>query len=76
VLPEAVVVVADANDVAQAIKFAREYGLSFAIRGRHSFAGFSANTGLIIDVSSLTDVRADPARERVTFGAGLTNLPM
>ncbi len=77
VLPEAVVVVADANDVAQAIKFAREYGLSFAMRnGRHSFAGFSANTGLIIDVSALTDVRADPARERATFGAGLTNLPM
>jgi FAD/FMN-containing dehydrogenase len=77
VVPKAVVVVADANDVAQTIKFAREYRLSFVMRnGRHSFAGFSANTGLIVDVSALTDVRADPARERVTFGAGQTNLPM
>ena len=77
VVPEAVVVVADASDVAKTIKFAREYGLSFAMRnGRHSFAGFSANAGLIVDVSHLTDVRADPAREEVTFGAGLTNLTM
>ncbi|HVA28142.1 MAG TPA: FAD-dependent oxidoreductase [Candidatus Baltobacteraceae bacterium] len=77
VLPAAVVVVAGANDVAQTIKFAREYGLSFAVRnGRHSFAGFSANAGLIVDVSRLVDVRADRTRERATFGAGLTNLPL
>jgi FAD/FMN-containing dehydrogenase len=77
VLPVAVVVVAGANDVVESIKFAREYGLSFAMRnGRHSFAGFSANTGLIVDVSGLADVRVDSAREQVTIGAGLTNLPM
>jgi FAD/FMN-containing dehydrogenase len=77
ILPAAVVLVANANDVAKTIQFAREYGLSFAMRnGRHSFAGFSANTGLIIDVSMLTDVRADPARGRATLGAGQTNLPL
>src|SRR5262249_33867949 len=77
VLPAAVVIVANANDVAQAIKFAREYRLNFAVRnGRHSFAGFSTNTGLIIDVSNLVDVRAERAAEQATFGAGLTNLPL
>ncbi|HEX3670729.1 MAG TPA: FAD-binding protein, partial [Candidatus Cybelea sp.] len=54
VLPAAVVIVANAKDVAQTIKFARELGMSFSIRnGRHSFAGFSANTGLVVDVSRL-----------------------
>ncbi|HZY99822.1 MAG TPA: FAD-binding oxidoreductase [Candidatus Baltobacteraceae bacterium] len=77
VLPQAVVVVANANDVAQAIGFAREYKLSFAMRnGRHSFAGFSANAGLIVDVSALTTVRIDRGAEEATFGAGLTNLPL
>jgi FAD/FMN-containing dehydrogenase len=77
VLPAAVVVVANANDVAQTIKFAREYRFSFAMRnGRHSFAGFSANTGLIVDVSQLRDVTVDAARTRATIGAGMTNLPL
>lgn len=77
VLPAAVIVVANPGDVAQTIKFAREYGTSFAIRnGRHSFAGFSANTGLIVDVSHLTRVRADRARQTATIGAGMTNLPL
>ena len=77
VLPVAVVLVSNANDVAQTITFARENRLSFAMRnGRHSFAGFSANAGLIVDVSNLTDVRVDRAADRSTFGAGLTNLPL
>ncbi len=77
VLPIAVVLVASADDVAQTITFARAHRFGFAIRnGRHSFAGFSANAGLIVDVSNLVDVRADRAGERATFGAGLTNLPL
>jgi len=44
--------------------------------GRHSFAGFSANTGLIVDVSNLVDVRVNRAGESATFGAGMTNLPL
>jgi FAD/FMN-containing dehydrogenase len=77
VLPAAVVVVAGANDVAQTIRFARERKMSFAMRnGRHSFAGFSANSGIIIDVSALDGVRIDRARELATIGAGQTNLPL
>lgn len=77
VLPAAVVLVANANDVAQTIKFARESGMGFSMRnGRHSFAGFSANAGLIVDVSRLNDVRADPARQQATIGPGQTNLPL
>lgn len=77
ILPAAVVVVAGADDVAQTINFAREHKMSFAVRnGRHSFAGFSANNGLIVDVSALTAVRIDKPRDSVTIGAGQTNLPL
>ena len=77
VLPVAVILVASAGDVAQTIEFARAHRFGFAMRnGRHSFAGFSANAGLIVDVSNLVDVRVDRAGERATFGAGLTNLPL
>lgn len=77
VVPSAVAIVADAEDVAQSIAFVREYGIRFAVRnGRHSFAGFSATTGLIVDVSELAYVRADRARQEATFGAGQTNLPL
>ena len=77
VLPAAVVVVADAGDVATTIKFARENSTSFVVRsGRHSFAGFSANTGLIVDTTNLKSLGVDRSRQQATFGAGWTILPL
>ncbi len=77
VVPAAIVEVANADDVVTTIAFARAHGLSFALRnGRHSFAGFSANIGLIVDVAGLSSVRVDRTHERATFGAGQTNLPL
>jgi len=77
VLPAAVVIVADAHDVGRTIAFAREHDLPFVVRnGGHSFAGFSASHGLIIDVSALREVRIDRKNQRATFGAGFTNLAL
>ena len=76
-LPLAVVVAADEADVATSIAFAREESLPFAVRnGGHSFAGYSASKGLVIDVSRLNTVRANPAKATVTVGAGQTNLAL
>ncbi len=75
--PAAIVIVADEGDVASAVAFAREEHLDFVIRnGGHSFAGYSTTPGIVIDVRSLTTVRADPQRAMVTVGAGMTNLPL
>ncbi|HET9391906.1 MAG TPA: FAD-binding oxidoreductase [Candidatus Rubrimentiphilum sp.] len=77
VLPAAIVIVADAHDVGRTIAFAREHGLPFVVRnGGHSFAGFSASHGLIVDVSALREVRIDSKNQRATFGAGFTNLAL
>src|SRR5690348_10967495 len=45
--PQAVVSCAAAGEVAQALAFARRYGLAVAVRrGGHCFAGFSSTPGL------------------------------
>lgn len=77
VRPAAIVVTADEGDVASAVAFAREENVDFVLRnGGHSFAGYSTTPGIVIDVSSLTTVRADPERATVAVGAGMTNLPL
>ena len=75
--PLAVVMAADENDVAAALTFARDEGLDFVARnGRHSFAGYSATSGMVIDVSALATVVVAADRETATVGAGMTNLPL
>ncbi|HET7717567.1 MAG TPA: FAD-binding oxidoreductase [Bauldia sp.] len=77
VRPAAVVLAADENDVAAALALARDEGLPFVARnGGHSFAGFSATEGMVIDVRALNAVTVDPAAETATVGAGQTNLPL
>ncbi|MCV0403929.1 MAG: FAD-binding oxidoreductase [Chloroflexi bacterium] len=72
--PAAVVKVADADDVARAVRFARESGLEIAVRsGGHSMAGFSTGDGvLVIDTRNLRSLHVDPESRLVSAGAGLT----
>lgn len=71
------VVVADEGDIAGAIAFARGEGIDFVVRnGGHSFGGYSATGGLVIDVRSLKAVRPDVGAGTVTVGAGMTNLSL
>jgi FAD/FMN-containing dehydrogenase len=71
VRPRAIVRVASTRDVARTIAFARDHGLRFAARsGGHSYAGYSLSNGIVIDVSVLDRVTADPAAKRATIGSG------
>ncbi len=65
VLPAAVIVAADENDVAQAVVFAGEEGIDFVVRsGGHSFAGYSTTPGLVIDLRRLTRKSRSTAKTR------------
>jgi FAD/FMN-containing dehydrogenase len=62
----------DAEDAARAIRAARRGGLPLAVRGGgHSMAGHSTcDDGLVIDLSSMRDVRVDPGARRAVAGGG------
>jgi FAD/FMN-containing dehydrogenase len=61
-----------AADVAKAIQFGRERDLLVAVRGGgHSYQGYSTcNGGLVIDLSSMRNVRVDPSGKRARADAG------
>jgi FAD/FMN-containing dehydrogenase len=60
------------DDVAAAIRFAREHDLEIAVRGGgHSFAGHGVvDDGLMIDLSAMREVSVDPAARRARCGGG------
>jgi FAD/FMN-containing dehydrogenase len=64
-----------AEDVAQAVMFAREYGLEIAVRsGGHSVPGFSVGDGvMMIDLSAMRQIDVDPARKVARVQPGATN---
>ncbi len=68
----------DAGDVQKSVQLAREYGLLVAVRcGGHSSAGRGVcDDGLIIDLSTMRNVRVDANRKtaRVEGGALLGDL--
>ena len=65
---------ADAADVARTVTFARDSGMTLAVRsGGHSVAGHSTGDGvLVLDLSSLRGLHIDPSTRVVVAGAGLT----
>ena len=64
----------NAADVAASIDFAREQGLSIAVRsGGHNVAGYAVcEGGLMIDMSLMNGVHMVPGLERVTVEGGAT----
>src|SRR5262249_42603121 len=72
--PALIVRCAGADDVLQAIEFARTNDLLVAVRGGgHSFAGKSiCDGGIVIDLSSMKDVRVDPDRRIAVAEPGVT----
>ena len=72
--PSVIVKVANANDVAQVIAFARETGLELAVRsGGHSGAAHSTTDGgIVLDLSAMKAIDIDAAGRTVWAEAGLT----
>ncbi len=63
-----------AEEVALAIRFARDQGLEISVRGGgHNFAGSAVcEGGLMIDLSGMRRVTVDPATRRAVGGGGAT----
>jgi hypothetical protein len=72
--PAVIVQVADAGDVATAIRLARETGLELAVRsGGHSNAGHGVSEGgIVIDLRLMKDLRIDPEARIAWAETGLT----
>lgn len=59
------------RDVVRCLAFAKEHKLWVTCRsGGHSTAGYSVNSGMVIDLSRMNYVLVDPQRMRATVGAG------
>ena len=70
--PLAIVRVADADDIAQVLRVARETGLPLAVRsGGHSVAGV-VDDGLVIDLRDLDELEIDVEGRTAWAGPGLT----
>lgn len=72
--PSIVVRCTSADDVAAAIRFAREAGLEVSVRGGgHGFSGFALTEGgLMIDLTPLKEITVDAATRRAVAGGGCT----
>ena len=70
--PWAIARVRSADDVAAAVRFARETGRDLAVRGGgHNFSGACiADDAVMIDLGALCDVSVDPAARTARCGGG------
>jgi FAD binding domain/Berberine and berberine like len=71
--PKIIVYCATIADVQVCLEYARRYGWWVVSRsGGHSTAGFSVNSGIVIDLSQLSYLSVDPEHKIATGGAGTT----
>lgn len=74
VLPAGIALCADAKDVSTAILWARKHGVPLVARsGGHSYAGYSATTGLLIDVTMMRSFAFDRRTGIAKLGGGSRN---
>ncbi len=71
VLPAAIAYCASPVDVQTCLAFAHRFGLPLALRaGGHSYAGYSTTTGMVLDVTRMSEVEVDAGTRTATVGAG------
>ncbi|MFF4421784.1 FAD-binding oxidoreductase [Streptomyces sp. NPDC001549] len=69
--PSGVLSAANTGDVRRALAWARETGIGLVARGGgHSYAGYSAAAGLVLDLGALNTVTADGSTGLVTAAGG------
>lgn len=74
IIPAGIARCRNANDVAQAIKWARRYHFPLVARsGGHSAADFSVTTGLMIDTKLMNQTKFDSNTGIATIGGGTLN---
>ncbi len=73
--PRAIVRAANAQDVAEAVKYARASSLPLAVRsGGHSLAYYSViDDAIVVDLSGMKRIEIDPATRIARVGAGATS---
>jgi FAD/FMN-containing dehydrogenase len=71
--PDVIIRAASESDVVTAVRLAAQEGLRVKARaGGHSWTGSAVRTGLLIDLSALTDVAYDPATGVAAVQPGVT----
>ena len=71
ILPAAIAYCVSPADVQTCLAFVQRFGLPFTPRsGGHSYAGYSASTGLVLDITSMNTVTANATTGLATVGAG------
>lgn len=70
-LPQARCLPVNVQGVVIAVKWAREFNVEFAVRGRgHSYEGYSQSNGLVIDLRLMSDLKFNPENGRISVGGG------
>ncbi|WP_439506742.1 FAD-binding oxidoreductase [Sediminibacterium sp.] len=73
-IPEAIALCTSEKDVIACVKWARKHKVPIVPRsGGHSYAAFSRNTGLIVDLSQMTDIKFDGTTNLATLEGGVHN---
>jgi FAD/FMN-containing dehydrogenase len=68
--PAGVVIAENEADVVEAVRFAQRYGIHAVARsGGHSFGGYSATEGMVIDLTRLSGVRVTDQHASIGGGA-------
>lgn len=74
IVPQVVAQVANERDIAECITWAREHRIRPVARGGgHSYAGFSTNRGLVIDLGNLNRVVVDAGKGTAVVGGAALN---
>ena len=74
IVPKAVAACAGEGDVVRCIEWCREFDVAPVVRaGGHSYAGYSVNRGLVIDIAGLNRVVVDRDQGTAVVGGGAAN---